>query len=266
MELTKKTTILLQPGLHERLTRLAERRSTSVGELIRSACERQYGMGASDERLTAVDSLGQLSLPVSSPGEMKHETGHAAVTGSAIDLRSVVDDRRVTGSDRRTVTAAAAGPQAERRAKHADRRSGVGDRRSGGMVLIDTGVLMYAAGEAHPNKKPALAALNRVASGEVDGVVDGEVLQEVLHRYRTLGRWDEGLEVYDLARTLFPVVLPVDGAVLDRGRAILATHDGLMARDAVHAAVVLHHDLDGICSFDPDFDQVPGLVRLEPVA
>ena len=47
--LTKKTTILLQPELHRRLTRLAERRGTSLGELIRSACETQYGLGGSEE-------------------------------------------------------------------------------------------------------------------------------------------------------------------------------------------------------------------------
>ncbi len=73
-ELTKKTTILLQPELHERLTRLAGQRGTSLGELIRTACERQYGMGGSEERLRAARSLAALSLPVGSPSEMKKES------------------------------------------------------------------------------------------------------------------------------------------------------------------------------------------------
>ena len=72
--LTKKTTILLQPELHRRLTRLAERRGTSLGELIRSACEAQYGLGGSEERLRAVGELSVLDLPVGSPGEMKAES------------------------------------------------------------------------------------------------------------------------------------------------------------------------------------------------
>ena len=73
-KLTKKTTILLQPELHRRLTRLADQRRTSIGELIRSAVERQYGLGGSEERLRAVHALASMSLPVGSPEEMKRES------------------------------------------------------------------------------------------------------------------------------------------------------------------------------------------------
>lgn len=72
--LTKKTTILLRPELHRRLTRLAEQRGSSLGELIRTACERQYGLGGSDERLRAARALAALHLPVGSPAEMKRES------------------------------------------------------------------------------------------------------------------------------------------------------------------------------------------------
>jgi predicted transcriptional regulator len=73
-ELTKKTTILLQPELHDRLARLAKRRRTSIGALIRAACERQYGLGGSAERLHAVEALAALALPVDSPAIMKTES------------------------------------------------------------------------------------------------------------------------------------------------------------------------------------------------
>ncbi len=73
-KLTKKTTILLQPELHRRLTQLAEQRHTSVGDLIRTACERQYGLVGSEERLEAVHALAALDLPVGSPEEMKQES------------------------------------------------------------------------------------------------------------------------------------------------------------------------------------------------
>src|SRR3989338_3638850 len=42
--LTKKTTILFTPDQHRRLMRVAEQRHTSLGELVRSACEQQYGV------------------------------------------------------------------------------------------------------------------------------------------------------------------------------------------------------------------------------
>lgn len=132
------------------------------------------------------------------------------------------------------------------------------------MILVDSNILMYASGGDHPNKRPSVNWLERVARGEVDATVDAEVLQEILHRYRSIRRWEDGRRVYDLARTLFPVVIPIDGDVLDRARDILDSHPDLMARDALHASVVECHGLEGICSYDQDFDGVGGLRRVEP--
>jgi predicted nucleic acid-binding protein len=72
--------------------------------------------------------------------------------------------------------------------------------------------------------------------------------------------------MYDRARILFPVVFPVTEAVLDRARGLLDDHPGLMARDALHAAVVELHHLEAICSFDRDFEVIPTLRRIEPGA
>ena len=73
-KLTKKTTILFQPDLHRRLTRLADQRGTSLGELVRSACEKQYGIGGSEERIQAARAIGALELPVCAPAQMKRES------------------------------------------------------------------------------------------------------------------------------------------------------------------------------------------------
>ena len=74
MELSKKTTILFSPDLHERLARLARERGTSIGELVRTAVERQYGLVSREERLEAVNALAALQLPVSSPEQMARES------------------------------------------------------------------------------------------------------------------------------------------------------------------------------------------------
>ena len=39
---------------------------------------------------------------------------------------------------------------------------------------------------------------------------------------------------------------------------------GIASRDAVHAAVVVVHGLEGIVSADRDFDRIPGLRRYDP--
>ena len=74
MELTKKTTILFPPDLHNRLLQLAKRRGTSLGELVRLACEAQYGLVSKEERIRAVEEIGRLKLPVGSVREMKRQS------------------------------------------------------------------------------------------------------------------------------------------------------------------------------------------------
>jgi hypothetical protein len=132
------------------------------------------------------------------------------------------------------------------------------------VILIDANVIMYAAGAAHPHKRPSVALLERVASGDVEATIDAEVLQEILHRYRAIGRWEDGRRVYDLTRQLFPSVVPVTAAVLDRARRLLDAVPRIMARDALHAAVVMTEGLEAVCSYDRDFDSIRGVVRVEP--
>ncbi|MBM4193081.1 MAG: type II toxin-antitoxin system VapC family toxin [Gemmatimonadetes bacterium] len=134
------------------------------------------------------------------------------------------------------------------------------------MKLVDTNILMYAAGEEHANKAASVALLERIARGQDDATIDAEVLQEVLHRYRAIGRWAEGKRVYDMARVIFPVVLPITVKVMDRARLVMDRRMGMMARDALHAAVVLTEKLDGIYSYDTDLDGIPGVERLVPGA
>jgi hypothetical protein len=62
--LSHKTTILLSAALHRRLTELARERGQSLGELVRQACERQYGITDRRARVAAVETLGAMRLPV----------------------------------------------------------------------------------------------------------------------------------------------------------------------------------------------------------
>lgn len=134
------------------------------------------------------------------------------------------------------------------------------------MILVDANVLMYAVGADHPHKQPCIRLLERIGAGAMDATVDAETLQELLHRYRSLGRWPEAEQVYALTRRLFRAVLPITGEVVDQAQLLMHRHRGLSARDAVHAAVVAVEALDGICSYDRDFDVIDGLRRILPDA
>lgn len=74
MELSHKTTILLSAGLHERLKTVARERRKSLGELVREACVRQYGLNDVEDRLAAVDAMAAMSLPVGTVEEMKQQS------------------------------------------------------------------------------------------------------------------------------------------------------------------------------------------------
>jgi uncharacterized protein len=130
------------------------------------------------------------------------------------------------------------------------------------MILVDTNVLIYASGREHPNKHPSIQFLERVAGGDLEATVDAEVLQEIIHRYRALNRWPEGQEIYRLTRQLFPEVLAITGQVMDEAKRLVDRDKSISARDAVHAAVVIHYKLEGICTFDGDFDRIRGCRRV----
>jgi hypothetical protein len=71
MRLTHKTTVLLSEGLHRQLSQLAQERGH---ELVRQACERQYGMADTEARLAAVEALAALRLPVGPVEQMIAES------------------------------------------------------------------------------------------------------------------------------------------------------------------------------------------------
>lgn len=74
MELTKKTTILFPEPFYRNLARTAKRRGKSVGQLVRDACAKEYGISCRDEAGESVGLLAAMSLPVADPGTMKRES------------------------------------------------------------------------------------------------------------------------------------------------------------------------------------------------
>ncbi|MGQ0634522.1 MAG: type II toxin-antitoxin system VapC family toxin [Planctomycetaceae bacterium] len=123
---------------------------------------------------------------------------------------------------------------------------------------------MYAAGAPHANKNVCEEFLKRVAVGDVDAAIDAEVLQEILHRYRSINRWQQGRTLFDLVRQIVPNVVPITAEVVTEARGLLDLYARLSARDALHAAVCLVEGAEALCSFDGDFDLVAGVVRREP--
>ena len=77
MELTKKTTILFPELLHKRLTQMAKQNKTSLGKLVRTACEKQYGLVSQAEAEQALEDLAALSLPIEDMPKLKSQLNPA---------------------------------------------------------------------------------------------------------------------------------------------------------------------------------------------
>jgi hypothetical protein len=129
-------------------------------------------------------------------------------------------------------------------------------------VFVDSNIPMYVAGADHPHKSSSRRFLEQIRSGELEACTSTEVLQEILHRYSSLGRRDLARDVYDLFVGICPVVLGVTLADTDRARDLLSAHQGISSRDAVHAAVMLNHGVERIATFDTGFDGITGVRRL----
>ncbi|MDP9180582.1 MAG: hypothetical protein M3O21_02540 [Chloroflexota bacterium] len=94
--------------------------------------------------------------------------------------------------------------------------------------------------------------------------MDTEVLQEVLNYYHRQRRRERALEVFDDLVISLPEPYGVAFSTITLGRQVLEEYSFLQSRDAVRAAVVFEHRLEGIVSADGAFDEVAGLTRFDP--
>ena len=121
---------------------------------------------------------------------------------------------------------------------------------------------MYLVGTPHTHKSDARRLLEKVVSERQSLVTDAEVLQEILHRYVAIDRRDAIQPAFDALIGIVDQVLAVDRSIAERAKQIVLGYRQLSARDAVHIAVMEHHGIEQIMTFDSGFDGFPGITRL----
>lgn len=129
------------------------------------------------------------------------------------------------------------------------------------MILLDSNIPMYLVGAEHPNKDRARALIERAVIDDETIVTDAEVYQEVLHRYVAIRRLDAIDPALELINGIVETVFPIELVDVLRARTLLGTGN-LAARDAIHVAIMLRHEIPTVMSFDRAFDGVPGIERL----
>ena len=131
-------------------------------------------------------------------------------------------------------------------------------------IFIDSNIPMYAHGAEHPLKIPCIEVLARLAKGDILGVTSVEVVQEIVHRYLSLGRRQQAHQVAEDFVTIVPDVLPVTSANMRLVLSYIGQFPTLSTRDLLHVAVMVGNDLATIISVDSDFDRVPLIKRVDP--
>jgi uncharacterized protein len=130
------------------------------------------------------------------------------------------------------------------------------------VILVDSNIPMYLVGAPHPHKRDAQQLLEKLVSDRERLVTDAEVLQEILHRFVAIDRRDAIQPAFDALLSVVDQVLGVDRSIAERAKQIVLGYRRLSARDAVHLAVMEHHGIEQVLTFDSGFDRFPGIKRL----
>ena len=130
------------------------------------------------------------------------------------------------------------------------------------MIFVDSNVPMYLVGSPHPHKADAQRFLERAAANRERLVTDAEVLQEILHRYTSIGRRDAIQPTFEILLGAVDEVFSIDLSAMTRAREIVLAYPHTSARDAVHVAVMEREGVERILTFDVGFDQFPGISRV----
>ena len=119
------------------------------------------------------------------------------------------------------------------------------------MIFVDTNVIMYAVGREHPLRGESRAFFEAALSSSGPKLcTSAEALQELLHAYIPVGRWETLDAALSLAESCIPTVHSIGAEDVRAARLIAGSQPHLGARDLIHLAVCRRHGVDEIKTFD----------------
>ncbi len=113
-------------------------------------------------------------------------------------------------------------------------------------------------------RDPCRAVLKKIQGGLIHTAADTEVLQEILYRYFSIKQLPTAETAYSTLIEICDDILPITRHDMDLALDLLKKYPPITSRDAVHAAVMINHDIKKIISADTHFDLIPDIRRIPP--
>lgn len=136
-------------------------------------------------------------------------------------------------------------------------------------MYVDSTIFMHAMGAASRFKEPCARILRAGAADTAVLVTSAETLQEVLHRYRSIGRSEEIKPAFEAISVPVQRILPVSAEDVEEARQFgqrIPAGRAVSARDLVHAAVARRQGSREVLTVDAGFASIPGVALVDPLA
>ncbi len=130
--------------------------------------------------------------------------------------------------------------------------------------FIDTNIFIYSVGRDHPLKAKCEKVLQSIRDEKIDGILNTEIIQEILYRYQSIKELPLGIRLAREAILLSSRILPVTERDLSLALEILQSHPQIETRDAFHAATMMSNGIKEIISTDIHFDLISEIKRIDP--
>ena len=118
------------------------------------------------------------------------------------------------------------------------------------MIFVDTNVFMYAVGKPHPLRPRARDFFSESLLNNEPLCTSAEVLQELMHVYLPVRRYDAFEDALALIRRVGVEVWPLEEADVTLARQLHDQHPALCARDLCHLASCRRRGVRAIMTFD----------------
>jgi predicted nucleic acid-binding protein len=118
------------------------------------------------------------------------------------------------------------------------------------VIFVDTNVFMYAVGGPHPLRAEARRFFHAALADRETLVTSVEVLQELMHAYVPVDRFETLDAALALARARMGAIWPLLLEDLEFARVLSDAEEGLGARDLIHLACARRRRASAIKTFD----------------